>query len=514
MLPVDTGVATPQAPQAPQAGIGIGGAQIFLQDPSKEIIAAAVRERNRKQAEAIRKQKELDKVHENIYDSAKELKVAGYIAHLPELQAHRDSIQQYVTGKIMADKNYDGNDPVLLKRISDYGTEVETNKKVDEWARMVLPLMNKTNENDYTPESRKEVSDFLNTKTIGEKEKWIQEKGLPSFEPTAKVMDWRKDNESAFKSLGTSEYSNETPIEGGMTQIKSGKAVPKTTIDNYVKLYVQAGMNSQDLKAAALIQETANELTDKDPAFKFSPQEKQQELIKNAAEAKLKAHGTPFLSNESKTELQGGGGGEKKYAKTEADVKKDVPISIIKGGNKTVDGKVEHTTEKVRDKADYALTLSTNYAGNISNAEGIIDTNTGGQLVSDDGTPFVGQLEVSGADIYSTKVKKDGKVFYEPYLYATAKLPDATEEGKTVTKNVKIPLSKIRGDKAIEQDARGVDEIQRLTDKLNEGAASATKEKPHTIEASKVDPSKFIKGGYYNIKGKTYEWNGTNLIEQ
>lgn len=131
------------------------------------------------------------------------------------------------------------------------------------------------------------------------------------------------------------------------------------------------------------------------------------------------------------------------------DIKENVDVNIYDAVAK----------KQVANKAPYALALPSNVTLNIANAKGVLDSETGTDL------PGNTQLNITGGEIYSTKIKQGDKSTYVPMLYTTATMLGT--DGKTVTKNVKIPLDKIKDQKVLAKHKEAIDEIQKKTEALN-----------------------------------------------
>lgn len=286
-------------------GVGLGEAQVLRSniDNEQRFWENRVDDERRKEAQEKAKQKATKDIFENI----DELNVTGYLPHINYLNKQKDTVRDYLTNKYVETKGkYDVNaDPVVGKLVSTFKKENEMSTQIKDWAKTLPTMLTKESAKNYTPESVQEIDTFLKL-PLDQQVQYIQEKGkYPVPEPRPEVIDWRKQNEEDFKKLGTSSYSSEVPLEGGTTQVRAGKRTPQKNVDDYVKLYVQSGLNGQDPKAVALIQEVEKELTEKNPTFRYMDDENKLKLVTAAAEKKKREHGSPFLSTESKVELQG-----------------------------------------------------------------------------------------------------------------------------------------------------------------------------------------------------------------
>ena len=167
---------------------------------------------------------------------------------------------------------------------------------------------------------------------------------------------------------------------------------------------------------------------------------------------------------------------EDKDALTVADVKTQVPVNIIEG----VTGK------KIEDVAHYGLTLPTDVILNIPSTNKVIDRSTGKVL------DYVGQLNISGGQILSTKITENGKTKYVPYLYTSTtitKPATAFVEAKTIKKDIEVRLSDIRGQRVIEKHKKAVDEIERLTEGLNKPEQKTSAGKAYTVKGKSYSKS-------------------------
>ena len=174
---------------------------------------------------------------------------------------------------------------------------------------------------------------------------------------------------------------------------------------------------------------------------------------------------------------------------TAVDIKENVPVNIFdatKGQN-------------IADKANYGLALPSNVTINLANAEGVVSRDTGKQLVGADDKPFVGQLNITGGEIYSTKFQEAGtkKVKYVPMLYTTATVP--MPDGKSVTKNVQIPLDKIKDQKVLAKHKEAIDEIQKKTEALNQKKVATKKTLSKAELTKKAKDAGYTYDEYYEI---------------
>lgn len=295
-------------PLSISAGQGLGEAQVFQKDLTPAMgVQYQLGERRRLEDKEEARKRAKEKATKDIFENIDELNVTGYLPHINYLNKQKDTVRDYITSKYVETKGkYDAvKDPVVGKLVSTFKKENEMSDQIKNWAKTLPTMLTKESAKNYTPESVLEIDNFLKM-PLGDQVKYIEEKGkFPVPEPKPEVIDWRKQNEEDFKKLGTVSYSSEVPLEGGITQVKAGKRTPQKNVDDYVKLYVESGLNGQDPKAVALIQETEKELTEKNPTFRYMNDEDKLKLVKAEAERKKKEHGSPFLSVESKTELQG-----------------------------------------------------------------------------------------------------------------------------------------------------------------------------------------------------------------
>lgn len=246
-----------------------------------------------------------------------------------------------------------------------------------------------------------------------------------------------KDKTDWYKTTIDSAQNTKPPVvstEAGGTTVETQRWTPKQKEDLF-----NAFSTTQNGKLA---NSAVRQIKAANPSF---TDEQAYTMFKNTYIKNI-----PDVYKQSEVELKSDG----TKTLTSADVKTKVPVTIYDAKQK----------KEIADIADYGVTLPTTLTANIPNAKGIISRDTGKELEAG-GKQFVGELNITGSKIYSSKLTKNGKEFYVPVLYATATMLDG--EGKTVTKNVEVPLSMLRGDKTIEDNKAGIDELQRKTDELN-----------------------------------------------
>ena len=149
--------------------------------------------------------------------------------------------------------------------------------------------------------------------------------------------------------------------------------------------------------------------------------------------------------------------------------------------------------------------IPSNVTLNVDADEHVIDRNTKKSLKDANGNHYVGQLDIKGGTVGLDRVVRDGKETYVLMIFATS----TNKDGEKI--DIEAPISKVKEQKSLKHATGAIDALQKQADELN-GVKAKPKVTPLT--GSTIDPKTLIKDGYYHIKGKIYQWNGTKLIPQ
>lgn len=450
-------------PLSISTGQGKGDAQVFQKDLTPAMgVEYQLDEKRRNEAQLEAQKKARDKANKDLFDNIDELNVTGYLPHVNYLNKQKDAIRDYITDQYVKTKGkYDATvDPVVGKLVSTFKKENEMSTQIKDYAKTLPAMLTKENKDQYTDESVGEINRFLQL-PLNEQVKYVEEKGkFPIPEPKPALVD----PESLFKEmgehLGKRKTTIETPIEGDMTRTVSSTGVVKGDRLDGVNTIIESGLKGTDPKAVKFVSEVENQLQN-NPEYRLAKAngntDKAQKIFQQEAQQEGLKRMNKYIPSEYSNTLQGGEGKGEKVL-TSADVRENVPVTLYRSGL----GKSTQT------HAPYGVTLPSNVSLNIPATENIIDARTGKPLEDYDQTPYTGDLSITGGKILSIMEGDDGnnKIKLKPYLFSTTTIRD--EEGKAVKKDVRVPLDEIKGNKVLEKNSGGINELEKKIDKWNE----------------------------------------------